>query len=77
MLIKLPNGTCVNPLAVQSVIATINVESPEPIVSIMLSTWNNFGNFFETLKPAEGQTAEQLRDQIVADVNAACEAPPC
>ena len=69
MLIKLPNGTYVNPMSVQSVVAT---ETPEPIVSVMLSTWNNFGNFFETLTPAPDQTAEQLRDQIVADMNAAC-----
>ena len=69
MLIRLPNGTFVNPLSVQSVVAT---ETSEPIVSVMLSTRNNFGNFFETIRPAHGQTAEQLRDIIVADVNAGC-----
>jgi hypothetical protein len=68
-LIRLPNGTFINPLSVQSVVAT---ETPTPIVSVMLSTWHNFGNFFETITPAHGQTAEQLRDIIVADVNAGC-----
>jgi len=66
MLVKLPNNTAVNPLSVQSVIA-----GPET-VSVMLGTWNNFGNFYEVLTPAEGQTTEQLRDAIVETINCAC-----
>jgi hypothetical protein len=66
MLVKLPNGVCVNPLCVQSVVAG------QDVVSVMLSTWNNFGNFFEVLTPAEGQTAEEMRDEIVTLVNESC-----
>jgi len=66
MLIQLPNGTHINPTSVLSVVA-----GPDN-VSIMLSSWNNFGNLYETLVPAEGQTTEELRDELAAQVNEGC-----